>query len=367
MTEPGNTAQERWRLPDLLLPEGDRRQWYAVDGIITAADPGDTKALPGRFVMPGLVDAHVHLFIRDQQPLSTDDAIDTLRALARQGVLVVRDMGAPESLSLDIPADPGLPDVVASGRQLAVDGAFFAGCYDPVEPEGLVEAALAEVAKGATWVKVLTDWSTSDLTYPLGTLREMVRAVHAAGARVAAHCGWPSVRDVALTGVDSIEHGPWLDEETLATMADRVIAWVPTAGALEQFLRVTEAFLQDPPPDVTRERLQRAREVVYPRQLQTAANIERLLRLAVRLAVPVLVSTDNAGTVAEEVERFARYGVEPRDALRAATTVPRAFLGLPAIDEGAPADVVTYDRDPRADLSVLHRPASVVLKGQRIH
>jgi imidazolonepropionase-like amidohydrolase len=84
------------------------------------------------------------------------------------------------------------------------------------------------------------------------------------------------------------------------------------------------------------------------------------------LAVPVLVSTDNAGTVAEEVERFVRYGVEPRDALRAATTVPRAFLGLPAIDEGAPADVVTYDRDPRADLSVLHRPASVVLKGQRI-
>jgi hypothetical protein len=148
-------------------------------------------------------------------------------------VLLVRDMGAPRSLTLDLPVDRTLPTVIACGRQLAAEGAFFPGCYEPVSSERLVEAALGEVARGATWVKVLTDWADVGLTYPIEALRALVAAVHAVGARVAAHSTWPTVREVVLAGVDSIEHGSSIDPETLALMAERGAAWTPTTGAIE--------------------------------------------------------------------------------------------------------------------------------------
>lgn len=60
------------------------------------------------------------------------------------------------------------------------------------------------------------------------------------------------------------------------------------------------------------------------------------------------------------------FGLEPVDALRAATTAARAFLGAPGMGDGAPADFVTYDADPRADVTVLRHPAAVVRRGVRV-
>jgi imidazolonepropionase-like amidohydrolase len=96
-------------------------------------------------------------------------------------------------------------------------------------------------------------------------------------------------------------------------------------------------------------------------------NIRAMIPVAVDLGVMVLPSTDREGTVADEIGRFVEYGMEPGVALRAATTTARQFPDAQGLEPGAPADVVTFDDDPRDDPSVLFRPSAILLGGHRIH
>jgi imidazolonepropionase-like amidohydrolase len=84
--------------------------------------------------------------------------------------------------------------------------------------------------------------------------------------------------------------------------------------------------------------------------------------------VTVLAGTDFRphGTIGAEVRYLAASGLPPAVALGAASWTARTFLGLPGLDDGAPADFVVYDRDPVADLGVLDRPGHVVLNGRRL-
>ncbi|HEY2505826.1 MAG TPA: amidohydrolase family protein [Streptosporangiaceae bacterium] len=93
------------------------------------------------------------------------------------------------------------------------------------------------------------------------------------------------------------------------------------------------------------------------------------LTVAARTAgVAVLAGTDFRphGTIAAEVRHLAAGGLPAESALGAACSTARDFLGLPGLGEGAPADFVIYGADPVADLSVLDRPAHVVLAGKRV-
>lgn len=100
-----------------------------------------------------------------------------------------------------------------------------------------------------------------------------------------------------------------------------------------------------------------------------AADRERLAALlsqAGPLGVTVMTGSDVVGSVAREVVLLTELGVPPVAALAAATTAARAYLGLPSLSAGAPADVVTYHHDPREDPGVLSRPAAVLRGGHRI-
>ena len=350
-TEPVRVTpgEERWRLPPMLLPDGEQRDLW-IDGGRLAAVPADgAEVLPGRFALPGLVDAHAHVAIGPGlQPLDAASARDALLRLREQGILLVRDVGAPRSVTLRIAPDPSLPHLIAAGRWLAPSDRFFAALHEPVAPEGLVEAALGEVSRGARWVKVITDWMTPELSYDAALLRSLVDAVHAAGARVAAHTTWPTVREVVSAGVDSVEHGCGLDAGTVALMAARGIAWTPTLTAL----------LEPLPADASRERRDRRERLL--------GNDRAMLAEAVTSGVTILAGTDCAGTLTDEVRNLVAFGLTPVRALRAATTDARAFLGLPSLVDGGPADVVTFEGDPRDDPEVLAYPASVVLGGVRV-
>jgi imidazolonepropionase-like amidohydrolase len=80
----------------------------------------------------------------------------------------------------------------------------------------------------------------------------------------------------------------------------------------------------------------------------------------------ILAGTDTAGSVVDEIRHLVAFGLTPTRALEAATTDARAFLGLPSLEVGGPADVVTFDDDPRDDPDVLAHPAAVVQDGIRI-
>jgi len=318
-------VSETWRLPEMVLPDGEQRALWARDGRLTAEPVPQAAALPGRFTLPGLVDAHAHLALTDERPGAAIDVVRGLLELRAQGVLLVRDVGAPQSATLDIEPHPELPTLIAAGRWHAPEDRFYPAFHVPVPEEALVPAALTEIARGARWIKVVADWKTNELSYSAEALAGLVAVIHAAGGRVAAHTQWPVVAEVVAAGVDSIEHGCRLDEATLTLMAARGVAWTPTLSAFSQLL----------PPEAGPEVIERRQAVL--------ANYRQLLPIARRLGVPILAGTDTAGVVVDEVARLIEFGLEPVDALRSATTTARTFLGEPSLEDGAIADVVTFD------------------------
>jgi imidazolonepropionase-like amidohydrolase len=219
----------------------------------------------------------------------------------------------------------------------------------PAEPDEVVDVALADVAAGARWVKLVADFvppgaDAPGPTYDLDVVRRLVTAAHAAGARVAAHVTTPLSAELVAIGIDSVEHGTAADEDTVRTMAGRGTAWTPTLCAV----------LSCPPGDERRQRIVEQRRERF----------SVLVPLAVELGVAVLTGSDVVGSVPREVELLVSCGVEPLDALRCATTTATRFLGDDAAR--ATATVVTYDADPREHPGVLGRPAAVVVEGRRV-
>jgi imidazolonepropionase-like amidohydrolase len=354
---------ETWHIRAVRLPDGDHvEDWWIQDGRLTDQPAANARELPGGWVLPGLADAHVHLsldFNATGLPVGSDALIAAnMEAQLAAGVLAVRDIGAVPGARIEAHRDRG-PRVARAGRILAPPGRFHAGIYQPATSDNLVAAGLAEVAAGATWVKVVADfpgpdgdWFNPIVNYPPEALRALVAAVHAAGARVAAHVSGPFVAQVVRAGVDSIEHGPLIDQELLEQLARRGGAWTPTlwtvVGTIEPI-----AASQLPIAGFVREVL---------------ARLHELIPLAVQLGVTVLAGSDEAphGTLTREVARLHEFGLSARPAIAAASITPRAYLGMPGFVAGAPADVVTFASDPRERLDALSRPAAIVFGGRRI-
>jgi hypothetical protein len=152
----------------------------------------------------------------------------------------------------------------------------------PVDEASLVSTALAEVALGAAWVKVIADFpdlaagTDAEATYQAGAIARVVAAATDAGARVAVHSTIPGTGQLVSAGVDSIEHG-WsgLDEHAVTDLAGRGTAWTPTVGALVAML--------DAPATTPKRRRGFA---------EGHARVAELLPLAVRLGAPVLAGPD---------------------------------------------------------------------------
>ena len=358
-------ASDRWQLPRRTLPGGTDDQWWVADGRLTRTPIPDAEVLPGVFVSPGLVDAHTHLFIKDYAQCDLDVATATLTERAAEGVLLLRDLGAPVGASVaDLPQGDQWPRVVGVGPWLATDEFFTDGRHKPVAPDALPHAVADVVESGWPWVKVVADWDEPRLTFPAPVLREAVDVAHRAGARVAAHASSPVAARAAIdAGVDSIEHAAGaFDVEMLREMADRGIAWVPTLAALEHDLAWARGVIAQPAG--WRDALVRQATKFAAIFTQADEKVSRALEAAVRHGVTVLAGPDNGGTVAREVSLLARYGLSPDHAFAAATTDARSFLRVRGLEEGAPADVVTYHDDPRADLGRLGHPAAVLIGGR---
>jgi imidazolonepropionase-like amidohydrolase len=347
-----------WAVHGVELPFGDEPAswWIDASGAVHDRPTADAGPLPGAFILPGLADAHAHPAVGSGPAglvaLDEPAARANLAAWARSGITLVRDAGSPGRLTLELRAGPDLPAVQAAGRFLAPVGRYFPDLLDgPVDEAGLVGAALAEIGRGAAWVKVIADFphvaagTDAEATYPVEAIARVVAAAHQAGARVAVHATVPGAGQLVAVGVDSVEHG-WsgLDEHIIRDMAGRGTAWTPTVGALTAMLDA---------PGITPRRRRGFAE--------SRARVAELLPLAVRLGVPVLAGTDVTGSIPQEVALLAQMGLDSKDALAAASSWPRKFLGARAT-----ADIVTYHHDPRQDPGQLAHPAAVVAGGIRL-
>jgi imidazolonepropionase-like amidohydrolase len=349
----------RFHVRAVALPDGGEAvDWWIADGRLSATPVDGARDLPGGWVAPGLVDAHAHLTFeardRLELPRGSPELIAAHLDLQRRaGVLAVRDAGSLPGVRLD-PEPAGGGRVVGCGPFLAPPDFFLPHLYDGTPPEDAVDAARARVRAGWPWVKVLADYPGGEsfnpleprLGYPFALVAQIADAVHTEGGRLAVHVMGPIVREIVDAGADSIEHGNWADADTVHAMAARGTAWCPT---LTTVLGHIEPIADRVP----------AARAVLDRQRET-------LPLAAELGVTLLAGTDEEphGSLADEVAAMVRYGAPVAAALAAATTGARAFLGLPGLEDGAPADVVTFDRDPRADPIALAAPAAVVCGGR---
>ncbi len=352
-----------WSVRAIQLPDGDRPVdlWVDDDGRLAHEPLAGAERLPGRFVAPGLVDAHAHptVTMTDSGPaaLPSADVLDLLAGWAAAGVCLVRDTGSPGGSVLRLDLAAGMPRLQAAGRFLAPAGRYFPALLpDDVPEDQLTDLALAELARGSRWVKLIADFppvadgmpaGPAGPTYSLDAIEAMVTAVHAAGGKVAAHTTTGLAGALVRAGVDSVEHGTGLDESALRLMAGTGAAWTPTLCAV---LRTS-----DTAPEAVRERTETYRE-----------RLRYLLPLAHRLGVPILTGTDTAGSVVREISLLAQHGLEPAAALRAATTAGYQFLDERYDEAGQPTTLVTYDTDPREDLAALSAPAAVVIDGVRV-
>ena len=335
-----------WVFEGVLLPDGE--------GGRVGVGSGDEESLPGRFALRGLVDAHCHLTVAvDAQGPYLDGSLaePRLHELAQQGVTGVRDVGGDSSVTLDLARGTvaGRPRLQAAGRFLAPEGRYFPRMRVPVPAEELVEAVVAEIDRGASWVKIIADFpvvdgdarldfGTNAPTYELDVVAAAVGAAHERGVRVAAHCNDPIVEDLVEMGIDSIEHGLSLTDTAVRELGRRGGAWTPTLAAV---YAVTNGDPQ--------------------RRAEAVEHFRTMLPAALAAGVTVMTGSDAAGTVDQEVALLVELGLTPEQALTAATTAAQAYLGLAPAD-----DLVTYEADPRSDPEVLKTPSAVVVGGLRV-
>jgi imidazolonepropionase-like amidohydrolase len=350
-------------LAGVLLPEGEHRDLWVTGGRITLEPvPGAETVSRGGFLLPGLVDAHCHIGIGRGGVHLPD--VEDLRAQAlterAAGVLALRDCGSPvDTRVLDEHLD--LPRIVRAGRHLAAPRRYIPGLAIELEPADLVAEVTIQARRGDGWVKLVGDWidrGTGNLApeWPADVLTAAIAAAHAEGARVTAHTfGTDALPGLISAGIDCIEHGTGLTEELIGEMAARGTAVVPTLVNVENF------------PDFAA-----AGERRFPSYASTMrqlyANSGAVVRAAYEAGVPVFAGTDagggiDHGVIADEVRALHAAGLPREAALGAASWAAREWLGLPGIEEGAPADLVVYQTDPRADLDALQRPQRMVLRG----
>ncbi|CAN5486785.1 amidohydrolase family protein [soil metagenome] len=344
------------------LPDGEPVQWWVIGGMLSAEPVADAETVfDGGWIIPGLVDAHCHVGLGEHGATDLEEAIAQARTERDAGALLLRDAGSPvDTRSLDDHDD--LPRIIRAGRHLARPKRYSPGLPIDIEDESQLPAAVAEQARfGDGWVKLVGDWidrSVGDLA-PLWSddvLVAAIAAAHANGARVTAHVfGEDALPGLIKAGIDCIEHGTGLTDDTIALMVEHGTALVPTLINIDNFPGIADAAGKYP---------------VYAKHMRDLYDSCRSRVSSAREAgVPVYAGTDAGsmvahGRIADEVEALKGVGMTATEALGAACWDARTWLGRPALEHGAPADLLCFTEDPRGGVDVLNRPALVVLRGR---
>lgn len=347
----------------VVLPEGEHRELYVVDGRITYEPVANARTVAQGYLVPGLVDAHCHI------GLDTDGAVppevQERQALTDRdsGALLLRDAGsAADTRWIDDRDD--LPRLIRAGRHIARTKRYIRNYGVEIEPHELTETVVRQARRGDGWVKLVGDWIDRELgdlapCWPAEALGPAIAAAHDEGARVTAHVfGEDAIPALLDAGIDCLEHAVGLSDDLIARMADRRVALVPTRLQVDNF----PSYAQKGEPKFP----------TYAAHMRALyARVDTMLRNAYEAGVPIYAGTDAGGVLphgllGSEIQALAeKAGLTPYDALGAGSWRAREWLGMnPTLSEGAPADFVVYEANPLDDLRVLSAPSRIVLRGR---
>jgi imidazolonepropionase-like amidohydrolase len=351
------------RVRGVRLPDEDAIELWIVDGHISREPvTGADTVFDGGWILPGLVDAHCHVGLGDHGEIPLDEAIAQAETERDVGALLLRDCGSPtDTRSLDDHDD--LPRIIRAGKHLARPKRYSLNLSVELDDESQLPAAVAEEARrGDGWVKLVGDWidrSVGDLA-PLWSddvLKAAIDAAHVHGARVTAHVfSENALPGLINAGIDCIEHGTGLTDDTIELMVEHGTVLVPTlVNVAENFTGIADAAKRYPA------------YAAHMRDLHARA-LPRIVA-AREAGVPIYAGSDAGtmvahGRIADEVEALKGIGMSPTEALGAACWDARRWLGRPGLDHGASADLLCYSRDPRQGSGVLNHPDLVILRGK---
>ncbi len=352
-----------FRLRGVLLPE-ERSVELFVDasGVLVEGLPGAETIVDRGWIVPGLVDAHCHVGLGPSGAVTLEEADEQACADRDAGALLLRDCGSPIDTS-PLQARTDLPEIIRAARHVARPKRYIRGLsIDLDDPWLLPDVVTEQAAAGDGWVKLVGDWidrGVGDLAplWPDDVLVAAIDAAHAVGARVTAHVfGTDALHGLIAAGIDCIEHGTGLTDDLIAEMARRGTALVPTLINVDTFPGIADAAAKYPT------------YAAHIRELHAGAR--DVVRRAVEAGVPVYAGTDAGGGIAHgriADEIVALHAAGHPDALGTASWAARAWLGRPGLSPGAPADLVVYRDDPRADPAMLRHPQLVMLRGRVVH
>lgn len=373
----------------VVLISGERITAVGTRTSLAVPAGAEVVALPGKWLAPGLMNMHVHFGLLLPGKMMEDAANETDGGLALRmavnarrsllaGTTTVRTPGEDKDAvfalksSIDRGEHPG-PRIFPAGSPIVPTGGHSA---EPVlngvdGPDAVRKEARRQILLGAKWLKIMISRgiaSTGEMRASDMTLEEMKAATdvaHRQGVKVSAHTGSPQATMEALdAGVDSFEHGYFLNEDVFRKMKAANAWYVPTivvsqAGAMEFFRKI-----QSPP--------------FYLARVQMVGKAHwAALQSAIRSNVNIAMGSDqfpyepNEGTVASvrETELYHEAGMTPLQALQAATLNAARMLGaeqeLGSIAPGKYADLIALDADPTQDIRAL-RTIHWVMKGGQV-
>jgi imidazolonepropionase-like amidohydrolase len=380
----------------LVLVKGERIEVIGKVGTLEIPPGTEVIYAKGKFLLPGLVDAHTHLFHEGFVPLppkgsllayATVVTVNNLRTALQAGITTLRAIsdGYHADLAMRSAVKNHIlfgPRIYAAGNGICMTGGHGSGLAGVVEVDGplaIRKAVREEVKAGVDFIKLLTSHRTDTPEFSLEEIKAGVDEAHRLGKRIAIHAGnYIGTRMAAEAGVDTIEHCNFFDEETAEKMAEKEIIAVPTVwvyhsiqekvrGAANEVMNKLGAEMKLDLDELEATRIWADRVVKrYPK------TIEMLCSHKVRIAAGTdnVIADEAFAALHKEIEYMTHMGMSNMDAIVAATRTSAEAAGFGdefgTVEAGKYADLIMVDRDPLKDIAVMGEVSWVMKEGQVI-